>query len=100
MRTNVLLVALAMALTSAAAFADTTTPSPDRIEKSGERMRERFEAADTDHDGLLSRDETAKGLPHLSKHFDAIDTNHDGKLSIQEIAVFMRNKRAVRGETP
>lgn len=102
MRTNALLAALIIALTTTltiAAFADTTIP-PDRIEKSGAKMRERFDAADIDHDGLLSRDETAKGFPHLSKHFDAIDTNHDGKLSVQEIAVFLRNKRAVRGETP
>ena len=100
MRTNALLAALTITLTlTTAAFADTTI-SPDRIEKSGAKMRERFEAADLDHDGLLSRDETAKGFPHLSKHFDEIDTNHDGKLSIQEIAVFLRNKRAVRGETP
>jgi len=99
MRTNFLLAALTLAMTTTA-FAADTPPSPDRAEKAGAKMREKFDAADTDHDGLLSRDETAKGLPHLSKRFDAIDSNHDGKLSMQEIAQFLRNKRAVRGETP
>lgn len=99
MRTNILMAALAIATATTAFAADTTAPT-NHIEKSGAKMRERFEAADIDHDGLLSRDETAKGLPHLSRHFDAIDTNHDGKLSIAEIAQFLRNKRAVRGETP
>jgi len=99
MRTNILLAALALA-TAATAFATDTTPPSDHVEKAGAKMRERFQAGDTDHDGLLSRDETAKGLPHLSKHFDAVDTDHDGKLSIQEIAQFLRSKRAARGETP
>ncbi len=34
------------------------------------------------------------------ERFDQIDTNHDGKLSVQEIAQFLREKRAARGETP
>jgi Ca2+-binding EF-hand superfamily protein len=99
MRTNVLLAALTLAIATTAFAADTTVP-PDRVEKAGAKMREKFEAADTDHDGLLSRDETAKGFPHLTKHFDEIDANHDGKLSMVEIAQFLRNKRAVRDETP
>lgn len=98
-RTNILMAALTFAVT-ATAFAAESPVQPDRVEKAGAKMRERFEAADLDHDGLLSRDETAKGLPHLSKHFDAIDANHDGKLSMPEIAQFLRNKHAVRGETP
>lgn len=99
MRTNILMAVLTVAVTTTALAADATAPT-NRVEKAGAKMRERFEAADLDHDGLLSRDETAKGFPHLSKHFDAIDVNHDGKLSTAEIAQFLRNKRAVRGETP
>jgi Ca2+-binding EF-hand superfamily protein len=99
MRTHILLAALTLAMT-ATAFADPTPPPTTHIEKAGAKMRERFDTADIDHDGLLTRDETTKGLPHLAKHFDAIDANHDGKLSMQEIAQFLRNKRAVRSETP
>ena len=79
MRANILM-ALAIATATTAFAADTTAPAT-RIEKNGAKMRDRFEAADVDHDGLLSRDETAKGLPHLSKHFDEIDK---GKSSYTE----------------
>ena len=98
MRTNIQMAALFIALTTAA-FANDTA-QPQRVEKAGAKMREKFDVADTDHDGMLSRDEATKGLPHLAKHFDTIDANHDGKLSMQELAQFLRNKHAARNATP
>ncbi|HZP65621.1 MAG TPA: EF-hand domain-containing protein [Rudaea sp.] len=62
----------------------------------GQRLRERIAAADTDHDGYLSRDEAAKGMPKLAAHFDEIDTDHDGKLSTPEIAAYLKKLRAAR----
>ncbi|HEX4479232.1 MAG TPA: EF-hand domain-containing protein [Rudaea sp.] len=98
MRINLLLAALSIAATTAA-FAADTPPTPTHIEKAGAKMREKFDAADLDHDGLLTRDEAAKGLPRAAKHFDEIDVNHDGKLSMQEVAQYLRSKHAAREET-
>jgi Ca2+-binding EF-hand superfamily protein len=48
---------------------------------------ERFKQADTNGDGLVSRDE-AKALPRLAKNFDAIDANRDGQVSADEMRAF------------
>ena len=62
-------------------------------EGKGGPMMERLRAADTNADGLISRDE-AKALPRLLKDFDAIDTNHDGQLSADELRAFHKQQRA------
>jgi Ca2+-binding EF-hand superfamily protein len=72
--------------------AATSGEKPKKIEK----FTEKFDAADSDHDGFLSRDEATKSMPRIAKNFDAIDTNHDGKLSPQEIAQFLAAKRKAR----
>ena len=50
-------------------------------------MIERIKAADTDGNGLISREE-AKALPMIAKHFDEIDANHDNQLSPEELRAF------------
>jgi len=46
-------------------------------------LDQRFNAADTNHDGGLDREE-AKQMPMLSQYFDEVDTNKDGKVTRQE----------------
>ena len=53
---------------------------------------ERLKQADTNGDGLISREE-AKALPRLAARFDEIDTNHDGKLDTQERAAWREKQR-------
>ncbi|MDB5814543.1 MAG: hypothetical protein JWN23_1660 [Rhodocyclales bacterium] len=48
-------------------------------------MMDRLKAADTNKDGMISREEAEKSLPMLAKHFDEIDTNKDGKISPDEL---------------
>jgi Ca2+-binding EF-hand superfamily protein len=81
-------------IAGAAHAQDTGTPveKPKKIEK----LNEKFDAADSNHDGFLTRDEAAKNMPRVAKHFDSIDTDHDGKLSPQEIAQFLAAKRKSR----
>lgn len=50
-----------------------------------EVLLERFRAADTNADGLLSRDEARLGAPHLDEHFEFVDANGDGQVSLAEI---------------
>ena len=54
---------------------------------------ERLKQADTDGNGLISKEE-AKALPRILKHFDEIDANHDGQLSPDELRAFHETMRA------
>ena len=67
----------------------------DRAEKTMEKARDKFNGADADHDGFLTRDE-AKKMPRVSDHFDDIDADHNGKVSMQEIAQYFAAKRKGR----
>ncbi len=61
-------------------------------------MQERLKAADTNHDGFISREE-AKALPRIAERFDAIDTNKDGLVSGEELRAFHQaHKGEARGE--
>jgi len=69
------------------------TPMPATTRK--EHVR-RFELADRDHDGSLTREEAAHpetGLPVVAREFTAIDTNGDGRLSKAELLRFVRERR-------
>lgn len=67
-----------------------------RADRVAAKMKERFSAADTDHDGFISRTEADSGMPRIAQHFDQVDANHDGKLSPDEIAAYVREMRASR----
>jgi len=58
-------------------------------------MGDRLKQADTNGDGMISREE-AKALPRLLKDFDAIDANHDGQISADELRAFHQARRAQR----
>jgi Ca2+-binding EF-hand superfamily protein len=60
-------------------------------------MAERLKAADTNGDGLISKEE-AKALPRLAKRFDAIDANHDGQVSADEMRAFQEQRHAGQGK--
>ena len=70
----------ALAIASAATFAIAV---PEAHAHGGARF-ERLRAADTNGDGLISRDE-AKAFPRLAERFEAIDADRDGQLSRDEL---------------
>ena len=86
-RAQILSVAVALALTSAAAFAQAEQATPDRAKQ---RM-----LLDVNHDGVIDRAEAAKA-PKLAARFDQLDTNKDGKLSNDELSQ-MRGKHGRGG---
>jgi Ca2+-binding EF-hand superfamily protein len=53
---------------------------------------ERLKQADTDGNGLISREE-ANALPMISRHFDDIDANRDGQVSTDELRAFHEQMR-------
>ncbi|MGV8921730.1 MAG: EF-hand domain-containing protein [Thermomonas sp.] len=72
---QVLTIAVALALTTAAAFAQVKQAAPDRA-------KQRIQL-DTNKDGVIDRAEAAK-MPRLAERFDQLDSNKDGKLSADE----------------
>jgi Ca2+-binding EF-hand superfamily protein len=56
------------------------------------RGSERLKAADTNGDGMISREE-AKALPRLAKHFDEIDANKDGQITADEMRAHRQSTR-------
>lgn len=77
----------AIALTPLAAFA---VPDSSRAQQAASAMSERFDAADADHDGKLTRDEANAGMPRIAAKFDAIDTDHKGYITKEQIVSFVK----------
>lgn len=51
-----------------------------------------FDAADRNHDGLLSKEEAEKGnVPFIAKHFDKIDREHRGQVSKEDVAEYIKS---------
>lgn len=90
--TRVLCVVLAVAFLAAV---PSITPAQgvtglNGILKSIDAMDKNFDAADTNHDGLLSKDEAKAGhVPFIVSHFDEIDTQHRGLVSKQEAHAYI-----------
>ena len=82
----------ALALASAAVIAIAAPEGAGGPRHKGAGI-ERLKQADTDGNGLISRDE-AKALPRVAKHFDEIDANRDGQLSSDEMRAFHEKMRA------
>jgi Ca2+-binding EF-hand superfamily protein len=57
------------------------------------RFDQVFRRADSDGDGVLSRDEAARGLPRLARKFDRIDADGDGRLSLEEVHAWLDTRR-------
>jgi Ca2+-binding EF-hand superfamily protein len=75
----------ALGLASAAAIA---VAAPEGRGPMGDRLKQ----ADTNGDGMISRDE-AKALPRLLQNFDAIDANRDGQITADELRAFHQARR-------
>lgn len=75
-------------------------PSLDETSRKGDMARlaeksaeAKFDAADEDKDGVLSRAELAKHMPYFDQKFDRFDKNKDGVLSWDEFVGHDKWKR-------
>ena len=48
-------------------------------------IEQHFDAADSNHDGALTKEEAEKGMPILFARFDENDANKDGKITKDEV---------------
>lgn len=65
----------------------------ERLKSMIDHAKERFAAADADHDGALTKAEAEKGMPFVAKHFDKIDTKQTGKVSLADVTKYMQERR-------
>lgn len=90
-RRFVLPAAAAGLLLAQTATAQTIIPKLDQEGRKGdvariakEKAEAKFNAADLDKDGKLSREEVAKSFPFIAENFDKYDKDRDGSLSWDE----------------
>jgi hypothetical protein len=67
-----------------------------RVEQAMQKLQARFASANTTHDGKLTRDQAASGMPMVSRHFDEIDSQKNGYVTLAQIEAFMRQHVAQR----
>lgn len=60
----------------------------------GGGLMERFAAANVTHDGRLTREQAATGMPMVARNFDSIDIEHKGYVTLPEIRAFAQERRA------
>ncbi|WP_417068396.1 EF-hand domain-containing protein [Niveibacterium terrae] len=87
-----LLAPLAAGTAFAAEAPDCTAPCADRMHAHA-HFAERFNQADTNHDGKLSLAEAQAGMPRLAKMFEQIDVKKQGYLTQDDIKAFMASHR-------
>ncbi|MDR5739584.1 MULTISPECIES: EF-hand domain-containing protein [unclassified Caballeronia] len=95
-------LAFCAALVAGAAHAQTATQPMGASPHIGQaaqvmpKLRTRFAQANTTHDGKLTRDQAATGMPMVARHFDEIDAQKNGYVTLPQIEVFLREHAAQR----
>lgn len=67
-----------------------------RVERMMAQLQGRFAAANTTHDGKLTREQAQAGMPRVAQHFDEIDAQKAGFVTLAQIEDFMRARAAAR----
>ncbi len=88
--------ATAILAIAGSAFAQQQPAPGARAEQAKAKLDAKFKAADTNHDGMLSREEAKAGMPNVYKHFDEIDTAKKGAVSEEEIGAYLASKAKQR----
>jgi Ca2+-binding EF-hand superfamily protein len=60
----------------------------ERAKELKNKLTERFNAADLDHDGKLTLAEAQSGMPRVAKSFDAIDTQKNGYVTLKQVEAY------------
>ncbi len=57
-------------------------------------LQDRFDAANTTHDGHLTKIQARSGMPAVARNFTAIDKDHNGYVTLDDIRAYNRARRA------
>ena len=86
---NAMRVILATALAAGAAVSANAMPAGGgHVEEALTVMHQRFDTADSNHDGRISREEARQHMPFVYRNFDAIDTQHTGYVTSAQIEAY------------
>jgi hypothetical protein len=102
MKRMLIIIAFYVASTAAAAqtLAPRATGSPAsgaaRVERGLEILHERFAHANDTHDGKLTRQQAAAGMPMVASHFDEIDTRHQGYVTLAQVEAYFAQRARSR----
>lgn len=83
-----LIVILALSIGATAAMAQTAQQEGMGSQRMAQMMQTRFAAANTTHDGKLTKAQAQAGMPMVAKHFDEIDTQKVGYVTLEQIETF------------
>jgi hypothetical protein len=92
-----LLAAVLLCCASTVTFAQAAAPqgdNPQRMERMMQQLQTRFSTANTTHDGKLTREQAAAGMPLVARYFDEIDTQKANYITLPQIAAFMQERAA------
>ena len=90
-----MLATLALCIFATGALAQTTEPPAggmQRAERAIQQVQARFASANTTHDGKLTKEQAAAGMPRVAQHFDEIDTQKLGYVTLPQIEDFIRQQ--------
>ncbi|SAL53030.1 hypothetical protein AWB69_05537 [Caballeronia udeis] len=93
----IFILSIAASFASTGAMAQTapqSAASPQRMERAMQQLQARFAAANTTHDGKLTRAQAAQGMPMVAQNFDQIDTQKAGYITLPQIEQFMQQRAA------
>ncbi|MBV8271550.1 MAG: EF-hand domain-containing protein [Cupriavidus sp.] len=81
--------------------ADQVPPMPPTSEAKA-MISQKFKAADTNHDGKLTREEAKEGMPEVYKRFDQIDVKKKGYVTERQIGAYWqsRTQKQMQKENP
>jgi hypothetical protein len=86
---KMLSIAACLLLAGAASAQPAGDPPPQRM-----KMQERFDAANTTHDGKLTLAQAQQGhMKRIADHFDDIDTAKKGYVTLDDIKAWARAQR-------
>lgn len=91
-----LLSLFAAAVIAIPAYAQTTTdhPTHKRI-----TMMQRFDQANTTHDGHLTLEQAKGGYKSVARHFSAIDQDKKGYVTEDDIKAYYKTQRALHHQS-
>ena len=92
-----LLATVLLCCASTVTFAQTAAPQgmdAQRMARMEQQLQTRFSNANTTHDGKLTREQAAAGMPIVARHFDEIDAQKAGYITLPQIEAFMQEHGA------
>ncbi len=82
-----------LTLMLAAGAASAQTPATAHSHRT---LAERFDEANTTHDGHLTAEQARAKMPAIARDFTAIDTGNRGYVTVDDIKAYNREKRAAK----